>query len=580
MVCTTENSNTPRHMTEYTGLDLEMAIDTHYHEGMRMIDATLKHIFKGIYERFRPELEAVKEHFPHEDLVWHEETIRLTFAEGVKLLRESGFEDDDGSPPSEHEDLHTKAEKRLGELVKEKYHTDYYIIDKFPVSARPFYTMLDPNDDRVTNSFDFFVRGQEILSGGQRIHDAKVLIKRLEEQDMDPATLKEYIDGFKWVAPPHAGAGIGLERLVSLILELGNIRNATLFARDPKSFPAPPAGTKLRHPEDDTLHPKRGYLPPLENLVANYGDATNTSWMDDRFEIWRDTNTGAAIAFVRIHTRAIIPGNPLCDTRQYADVIGAFLQWLRKETHLKPIFLLVGQEVEEVLATRFGWKSLSPVAEQRVDIKHNGHLIDKDVERKIRHAKSEGIKITDLGNSVPVDIQERCDARIRDWQKSRQGTQVHLSEITPWRDMSHRRYFIAEDKDGKVCSLVVLAQLAPRHGVQVKWALDFPGAPNGVIEYITQEALVAAKSDDNESLTFGAGATSKLEEGHNVGGVKIAALDNVYQALAAKFKLNQKTDFRAKFNTIEDPLYICYPPHHGLGVGGVDAIIGFFKDEQ
>lgn len=567
-------------MTEYTGLDLEMTINMHYHEGMRMIDNTLKHIFKGIYERFRIELEAVKEHFPHEDLVWHEETTTLTFAEGVKLLRESGYKDEDGSTPSEHEDLHTKAEKRLGELVKETHHTDYYILDKFPTSARPFYTMLDPSDDRLTNSFDFFVRGQEILSGGQRIHDAKVLLERLEKQEMDPDTLKEYIDGFKWIAPPHAGAGIGLERLVSLILELGNLRNATLFHRDPKSFPAPPTGVKLRHPEDSTLNRKKGQLQPLENLVANYGDATNTSWMDDRFEIWRDENTGAAMAFVRVHSRAIIPGNPLCDTRQYADVLAAFLKWLRKETHLKPIFVLIGEEVEEVLGERFGWKSMSSAAEQRVDLKQYEHASNKDMERKIRHAKSEGIKITDLGNEVPGDVRERVDARIKEWQEARNGTQVHLSEITPWKDIPHRQYFVAENKEGKVSAMVVLATLAPRYGVQVKWALDFPNAPNGTIEYSVQTAMEAAKSAGHESLTFGGGATAKLTAGHNIGGMKVTALDNSYQAIAAKLKLNQKSDFRAKFHTMEDPIYICYPPHGGLGVGGVQAILDFFKEER
>jgi ergosteryl-3beta-O-L-aspartate synthase len=145
--------------------------------------------------------------------------------------------------------------------------------------------MLDPTDDRANNSFDFFVRGQEILSGGQLIHGAAVLIERLGKQDMDPDSLKECIDGFRRVAPPHTGAGIRLERLVSLLLDLGNLRYATLFPRDPKSFPAGPPVVKLRHPEDSTLHRTKVHLPLLENLVANYGDATNTSWMDERFKV-------------------------------------------------------------------------------------------------------------------------------------------------------------------------------------------------------------------------------------------------------------------------------------------------------
>jgi hypothetical protein len=125
----------------------------------------------------------------------------------------------------------------------------------------------------------------------------------------------------------------------------------------------------------------------------------------------------------------------------------------------------------------FGWKSLSCSAEQRVDLAHNGHTTDKEVEREMRHAKSEGIKVIDLGNYVPGDVQERCHARIKDWQENREGTQVHLSVITPWKDMVHRHYLYAEDKEGEICALVFLAQLAPRYGVQVKWALDFPNAP-------------------------------------------------------------------------------------------------------
>ena len=113
----------PRHLTEYTGLDLEMAIEEHYHEALEMIDGTLKSIYSGIYEHYGQELEAVKRHFPHEDLVWLEDTPRIPFKEGVKLLAESGWVDENGNPPSPYEDLHTRDEIRLGELVKQKYHT-------------------------------------------------------------------------------------------------------------------------------------------------------------------------------------------------------------------------------------------------------------------------------------------------------------------------------------------------------------------------------------------------------------------------------------------------------------------------
>lgn len=106
-----------------------MAIDLNYHEAMSLIDGLLKHIFRTVQEHNQPEIDAVKSQFPHEDLVFPEETVVLTFREGVQMLRESGYRDDkepegvDVSKLPEMDDLSTKAEVRLGQLVKEKYNT-------------------------------------------------------------------------------------------------------------------------------------------------------------------------------------------------------------------------------------------------------------------------------------------------------------------------------------------------------------------------------------------------------------------------------------------------------------------------
>ena len=76
------------------------------------------------------------------------------------------------------EDLSTETEKALGRLVKERFDTDFYMLYGYPVNARPFYTMLDPSDPNYTNSYDFFMRGEEITSGAQRVHDPAMLTER------------------------------------------------------------------------------------------------------------------------------------------------------------------------------------------------------------------------------------------------------------------------------------------------------------------------------------------------------------------------------------------------------------------
>ncbi|OAL37402.1 aspartate-tRNA(Asn) ligase [Fonsecaea nubica] len=581
-----ENSNTHRHLTEYTGLDLEMAIEENYHEMMDIIDHTLKSIFKGIYTKYRKEVELVKEQFPSEDLVWLDETPRIPFKDAVQLLTDSGWLNEDGEPVSPLEDLATRDEIRLGELMKEKYKTDYYILDKFPRSARPFYTMPDANDDRYTNSFDVFVRGQEIISGGQRIHESKMLEANMRMVGIDPDDMAEYMEGFKWGAPPHAGCGVGLERIVMLILKLGNIRLASLFHRDPKSFPAKPAVEKLRHPEADTLNPvwkqERGRevavqdrkMPDLYDLIANYGDATSTSWGDERYQIWRHADTGAAVCYVPEGHYAILPGDPLCHPSQYYRVVVSFLQWLKRETRLKPLWLLISPELEEVLGERLGWKTLSCVAEERVDPHKKTAESDPEVARKIRRAQNDGVKIIDLDpkEPVPESIKERANARVKDWLANRKGTQIHLSNIDLFRDERHRRYFVAEDKDGVLCGIAVMCEIAPRKGWQAKYTLDFPGAPSGTIEYITTHALNAAANAGVPSVTFGGGAASHLTPGHHMSGAKVKMLQATYDAIVKQFNLARKSEFREKMGAVADPIWIAYPPH-GLGSRGIKAIM-------
>lgn len=223
-----ENSNTGRHLCEFTMIDMEMAFKEHYFEVVDVINEIFVTIFDGLKERYSHELNIVANQYPFELIEYKKELLKLTFHEGVELLKEHGVEQD------VNEDLDTLNEKKLGEIVKKKYGTDFYLLHKYPKSARPFYTMPDPKDPNFTNSYDAFIRGEEVLSGAQRIHDYDKLLEKVVEKGINPETLKDYLNAFKLGAPPHGGVGIGLERIVKLFTGFGNVKRCCLFPRDPK----------------------------------------------------------------------------------------------------------------------------------------------------------------------------------------------------------------------------------------------------------------------------------------------------------------------------------------------------------
>ena len=255
-----EDSFTHRHLTEFVGLDIEMVIKEHYYEVLNMAEEVFQYIFQKL-ATCTAELDAVNRQYPFTPFVFQMtpeaveslgvgviesnlapkdqygarvrnremRMLRLPFPAAIALLNTVV------TPKlSELEDIDTTSEKRLGALVKERYGVDFYICDRYPATARPFYTMPAPDDNNFSNSFDMFIRCEEISSGAQRIHDPELLTQRCIAKGVRPDSVKDYIDSFRLGAWPHGGFGVGLERVVMLYLGLKNIRFATLFPRDPK----------------------------------------------------------------------------------------------------------------------------------------------------------------------------------------------------------------------------------------------------------------------------------------------------------------------------------------------------------
>ena len=216
-----EPSDTVRHVAEYVSFDAEMA----FIDGMEDVLAVLEEIMSSTLaktaEFFREEIEnsgyvvpsAPKRPFP-----------RLRYAECLEMLAGEGRKVRDG------DDIDTEGEKVIGSLMREKGH-DMYFITMYPAAIKPFYIMEEENSP-YSYSFDLEYTGQEMASGGQREHRYSRLVNRMESKNLNPAGFEFYLKSFRYGMPPHGGWGLGTERLVSMFLSLGNLREAILFPRD------------------------------------------------------------------------------------------------------------------------------------------------------------------------------------------------------------------------------------------------------------------------------------------------------------------------------------------------------------
>ncbi len=207
-----EKHNTPRHINEIRMVDIEAAFHNQ-EEIMKVLEESVKYVVQKVLKNCKRELDVlgVKLKVP--------KGIYLSYEEAIKKV--GGKVGDDFSP---------EQEKKLCDMYK----GDIVFTHSWPMEVKPFYIMpKDENPDaKESCGFDALYGGVEISSGGQRIHIPELLIKMIKKKGLNPKNFKDYIDSFRYGAPPHAGWAIGLERFTQIICGLDNIKEATMFPRD------------------------------------------------------------------------------------------------------------------------------------------------------------------------------------------------------------------------------------------------------------------------------------------------------------------------------------------------------------
>ena len=216
-----EEHNTPRHLNEATSIDFEGAFCDH-HDAMDVCEDVVVSAYEAVAENCGQQLEAlgIAEDFEVPETPFP----RLSYEEAIERINATGELDEQlvwG------DDLPTEGEKALGEDVG-----GHYFITDWPAEIKPFYIMDHDDDETLSTGFDMMHPRMELVSGGQREHRREQLIEGFEAQGLDPEAFEYYTKVFKYGMPPHAGWGLGGERLVMTMLELDNIREAVLFPRD------------------------------------------------------------------------------------------------------------------------------------------------------------------------------------------------------------------------------------------------------------------------------------------------------------------------------------------------------------
>ncbi|KAH7909510.1 hypothetical protein BJ138DRAFT_1010655 [Hygrophoropsis aurantiaca] len=329
-------------------------------------------------------------------------------------------------------------------------------------------------------------------------------------------------------------------------------------------------------------------------------------------------------------------GSPIISDRSaLKPTAEAFIRWVSSQD-LRPVFCCVDVELEEILAG-MGWSTVSCINEDVIDPEHvieltmGGEDVEvnngttgmvKDLKKNLRRAERanvqvEEVKREDMGDEVKKELAEGIEA----WKKSRSGLQLAATSFDPWLDFEHRRYWVAR-VDTKAVGIIILTPVQDSY--VIKNAVSFPKAPKGTSEALIFTALkdlrderASGNTDDVDqtdrqadqgqsqsqnngaaedsdkaqqeashrrdsrtghmSVTFSISAAGDLKPTKNVSGWKFTWLNKTYSNVSQGTGLLNRSDFRSKFDSEREPMFVCYPTEDGFGLDGIETLLKLLR---
>ena len=212
-----EPSRTNRHLSEAISIDVERAF-VDYNDIMSLLERMISKIVDILKEKNQDDLEYLQLQLPSVDLPFS----KYSYSDIIDRLQEAGERiqwGDDISP-------------QIMKSIQHERLNDFYFIIDWPTSTKPFYIKPSATDSRICESFDLMCGGLEVSSGSTRINHKDQLVERMAKQGLKPEAFDYHLRVFDYGVPPHAGFGLGLERLMMALTKVENIRDVTLYPRD------------------------------------------------------------------------------------------------------------------------------------------------------------------------------------------------------------------------------------------------------------------------------------------------------------------------------------------------------------
>ncbi len=217
-----EEHYTARHLNEFNSLDVEMGFIRSPDDVMDLLIEVLEHMLGTARERHPADIDLLGIAMPR-----FGEVPRIAFREAQQIILDRYGED-----RFAEQDFSPQDERWISEWAEQEYGTDFVFVSHFPTAERAFYTQPDPANPEYSFGFDLLFRGQELVSGAQRINDYSQLVEAIESRGLNASDFAGYLEAFKYGMPPEGGFAIGSERLLMRLVDADNIRETTLFPRD------------------------------------------------------------------------------------------------------------------------------------------------------------------------------------------------------------------------------------------------------------------------------------------------------------------------------------------------------------